>query len=183
MARLFGILKIISTFRWWNISNIWDPQFLTYHASLKTIPPFYTALTANSNCGKVLCLLALRAEGLLFMLPFHPSLIIGWVIKLSPKKVQNTITQIQRNFLWRGNNRHFGYIAVAWSQPLRLPSLSVLVGLGLQDLEFRCGAFHANTLWRFFTQPSVMWARLLSQKYLKGQDIRDYNRKPTNSPF
>lgn len=55
-------------------------------------------------------------------------------------------------------------------------------GLGLQDLEFRCGAFHANTL-RFFTQPSVMWAQLISQKYLKGQDIRDYNRKPTNSPF
>ncbi|XXG84525.1 hypothetical protein AAC387_Pa10g2028 [Persea americana] len=91
-----------------------------------------------------------------------------------PKAQLSSISSAQAKFLWHGSNSPGGWTPVSWkivTQPT-FPG-----GLGIKDSTTQHATALAHLVWRFLSQPTTWWSRLLRQKYLHNVEFKNCGAK------
>ena len=91
-------------------------------------------------------------------------------VVLSPK-ILDGVDRLNRNFMWGSSDRKKKLHLIGWKKITRDKEAK---GLGIQAAKPKNAALLAKLNWRFKTEKSSLWVRVLSHKY------RGRRRRPTN---
>jgi hypothetical protein len=80
----------------------------------------------------------------------------------APSSVIKAIRNLQRNFLWKGNQNNKKWALVGWENLCKPKKLG---GLGIRDLGKMNQVMGAKMWWRWLKHPQELWAQLWKQKY------------------
>lgn len=99
-----------------------------------------------------------------------------------PRKILDGIDRVNRNFLWGSNDHVRKMHWVNWDAVTNPKDSG---GLGLQSAKGRNTALLAKLNWRFHSEKSSMWAKVLKFKYCTQQRITSRNsaRLPSSSTW
>lgn len=86
-----------------------------------------------------------------------------------PQGVIDKITQIQRKFLWNGNEDKRAFALIRW-ELIQLPKL--MGGLNVGNMLARNLGLLFKWLWRYFQEPKALWRQIIEAKYKYPQEFR-----------
>ena len=85
-----------------------------------------------------------------------------------PRSVCDELDRKLQRFLWGGSSMQRKPHLVAWNAITKEKSQG---GLGIRCMRDLNSAYLMKLGWRFLSEPTALWARILKEKYCRGRDV------------